>query len=85
MLEGLVERSIHETNFEMATNPVGAYLAERGVTLQSFSNWRTSQSLETLGNLFDETEEKNSSEILQTLETRMLAHRSLGEGGSLDP
>lgn len=67
-LEGLVERTIHEPGFEMTTNPIGAFLTERGVTLQSFSSWRTSQTLETLGNLFDETEEKNSSEIFQALE-----------------
>ncbi len=67
-LEGFVERTIHEADLEVTTNPIGAYLAERGATLQSFSCWRMSQSLETLGNLFDETEEKNTDEIFQTLQ-----------------
>ncbi len=67
-LEGLVERTIHEVDFELTTNPVGAYLAARGDSLQSFSTWRTSQTLETIGRIFDETEEKNTDEIFQTLE-----------------
>ena len=67
-VEGFVERTIHEADFDITTNPVGAYLAERGVTLQSFSRWRKSQPLATLGNLFDETEEKNTGEIFQVLE-----------------
>ncbi len=67
-LEGFVERTIHEADFEMTTNPVGAYLAKRGGTLQTFSRWRTNQSITTLGNLFDETEEKNTDEISKTLE-----------------
>ena len=67
-LEGFVERTIHETDFEIAANPVGAVLAERGFTLQSFSRWRANQTLATLGRLFDETEEKNTDDIFQTLE-----------------
>ncbi|MBC8205984.1 MAG: hypothetical protein ISR85_00135 [Kiritimatiellales bacterium] len=67
-VEGVVERTIHEADFDITTNPVGAYLAERGVTLQSFSRWRKSQPLAALGNLFDETEEKNTDEIFQALE-----------------
>jgi len=67
-LEGLVERAIHEEDFEMITNPVGAYLAARGVTLQSFARWKNNQSITTLGRLFDETEEKNTDEVFQSLE-----------------
>jgi hypothetical protein len=67
-LEGFVERTIHEDDFEITTSPVGAFLAARGVTLQSFSRWRTKQSLATLGNLFDETEEKNTDEIFQIMQ-----------------
>lgn len=66
-LEGLVERIIHEPGFTLTSNPVGRYLAERGVTLESFSRWRKSQSIEALGALFDETEEKNTDEIVQSL------------------
>jgi hypothetical protein len=67
-LEGFVERTIHEADLEITTNPVGAHLAEQGATLQSFSDWRKSQPLVILGTLFDETEEKNTDEILQILE-----------------
>ena len=66
-IEGLVERTIHETDFELTSNPVGAHLAEQGTTLESFIRWKKSQSVEALGNLFDETEEKNTDEIGQTL------------------
>lgn len=67
-LEGFVERTIHEPDFEITMNPVGAYLAERGVTLDSFSRWRKGQSLADLGTLFDETEEKNTDDVFQALE-----------------
>ncbi|HKL21347.1 MAG TPA: hypothetical protein VJ904_06045, partial [Tichowtungia sp.] len=66
--EGFVERTIHEADFDITTNPVGAYLAARGATLSSFAQWRAKQSLATLGALFDETEEKNTGEILQALD-----------------
>lgn len=69
--EGLVERTIHEADFELTSNPVGAYLATQGATLESFIHWKESQSIETLGNLFDETEEKNTDEILQMLDQRV--------------
>lgn len=71
-LEGLVERTIHEADFEFTSNPVGAYLAKRGVTLESFIEWKKAQSIEALGNLFDETEEKNTDEILQILEQQVV-------------
>lgn len=67
-LEGFVERTIHESDFDMTTSPVGAVLAERGITLESFSAWCRRQSLETLGRLFDETEEKNTDEVLRALD-----------------
>lgn len=67
-LEGLVERTIHEAEMDITTNPVGAYLAGQGFTRQSFVQWCAKQSLETLSNLFDETEEKNTDEIFQTLD-----------------
>ncbi len=81
-LEGFVERTIHEQDFEITTNPVGAYFAERGVTLQSFSQWRTNQSITTLGNLFDETEEKNTDEIFQILET-LVQKKAVKASGAL--
>lgn len=67
-LEGFVERIIHEPGFDITANPVGSLLAERGVTLSSFAEWKAKQSLASLGSLFDETEEKNTGEIFQTLE-----------------
>lgn len=66
-LEGLIERTVHETDFELTSSPVGAHFVERGVTLESFVRWKESQSIEALGNLFDETEEKNTDEVLQLL------------------
>lgn len=66
-LEGFVERAIHEADFNMSTNPVGAYLEGRGVSLESFAAWKTSQSLAALGALFDATEEKNTDEVLDIL------------------
>lgn len=66
--EGFVERAIHEEDFDMLTNPVGAWLAEKGVTLESFKEWKAAQSITALGNLFDETEEKNTADIFRTLE-----------------
>ena len=67
-LEGFIERTIHEPDFEIKRSPIGAHLAERGITLESFTRWRTSQSLATLGDLFDETEEKNTDEVFHSLE-----------------
>jgi hypothetical protein len=66
--EGFVERGIHETDFDMTTNPIGKYLARRGVTLESFAAWKASQSIPVIGQLFDDTEEKNTDEIFQTLD-----------------
>lgn len=67
-LEGLVERVVHESDFEMTTNPIGAYLSGRGVTLNAFKDWKNRQSIAVLGDLFNTTEEKNTAEILQTLD-----------------
>ncbi len=67
--EGLVERAIHEPDFDWLTNPVGAWLADRqGLTLETFKAWKAAQSITAIGDLFDETEEKNTEEIFQTLE-----------------
>ena len=66
-LEGFVERAIHEVDFNMATNPIGEYLQGRGVTIDSFTGWKTSQSLSVIGEIFDATEEKNTDDIIDTL------------------
>jgi len=67
-LEGLVERINFEPDFDMHTNPVGHHLAERGITLEQFKAWKNSQPIFSLGNLFDDTEEKNTAEVFKTLE-----------------
>lgn len=67
-LEGLVERSIHEPDFDMNTNPVGRYLTDRGITLDQLKAWKTRQSIADLGTIFDATEEKNTDEILPILD-----------------
>jgi len=66
-LEGLVERTIHEPDFDMASNPVGRYLLGRGIDLETFKYWRSNQSVLQLGELFDATEEKDTSEVLDLL------------------
>jgi nucleoside diphosphate kinase len=66
--EGFVERAIHEPDFDMRTNPIGLFLAEKGVTLDAFRDWKSRETTSQLGQLFDETEEKNTDEIFQTLE-----------------
>ncbi|QBG46955.1 hypothetical protein EGM51_05940 [Verrucomicrobia bacterium S94] len=67
-LEGLVERAIHEADFDMSANPVGRWLNDQGVTLDRFKTWKSEQSIAVLGELFDETEEKNTGEIFRILE-----------------
>ena len=67
-VEGLVERAVHEADVVMDGNPIGRYLAERGVTLDRFMDWKSKQSVSVLGKLFDTTEEKNTDEVFQTLE-----------------
>ncbi|MDF7806107.1 hypothetical protein P4E94_01575 [Pontiellaceae bacterium B12219] len=66
--EGFVERVIHEPDFDMLSNPVGEFLAAKGLTLDSFNAWKERQSIARLGQLFDETEEKNTDEVLLILE-----------------
>lgn len=66
--EGFVERAIHEADFDMNTNPVGAYLEGRGVSLESFASWKAGQSVSALGAWFDATEEKNTDDVFQTLD-----------------
>ncbi len=67
--EGLVERAVHETDFDWLTNPVGAWLAgEQGLSPVQFAAWKAAQPIAAIGNLFDETEEKNTDEIFPILE-----------------
>lgn len=68
-LEGFIERSIHEPEFEMNTNPVGRYLAGRGLTLDDFKAWKATRSITEIGDLFDETEEKDNDEVLAILDS----------------
>lgn len=68
-VEGLVERIIHEPGFELEANPVGRYLAGRGVTLDAFSRWKDDLSITQLGDLFDRTEEKDTAAALEVLDT----------------
>jgi len=66
--EGFVERAIHESDFDMTSNPIGRYLSARGLDLDAFAAWKAQQSVTDLGNLFDATEEKNTDDILETLD-----------------
>lgn len=66
--EGFVERAVHEADFKMDSNPIGQYLEGRGVTLDTFSEWKENQSVTALGELFDATEEKNTADIISDLD-----------------
>jgi len=67
-LEGFVERSIHEADFDACDNPVGRYLAERDISREDFESWKLSQSVSQLGELFDATEEKNTGDVISLLD-----------------
>jgi hypothetical protein len=67
-VEGLIERIVHEPDFDMKTNPVGKYLKTKGISLERFKTWKSHQSISQLGDLFDETEEKNTPEVLEVLD-----------------
>jgi len=67
-LEGLVERAIHENDFDFATNPVGRYLETLGVNLDQFKEWKLRQPLADLGALFDATEEKDTDTVFPILD-----------------
>ena len=66
--EGLIERIIHEAGFEMSDNPVGRHLAPKGMTPKRLDEWKTSLTNAELGVLFDDTEEKNTDEVLPILD-----------------
>lgn len=68
-VEGLVERIIHEPDFELKANPVGRYLQERGISRDTFSRWQDGLSITQLGDLFDRTEEKDTAAALAVLDT----------------
>ena len=68
-LEGLVERAIHEPDFELAANPIGRVLEAADVSLERFKEWKARQSVADLADLFDATEEKNTDEVLPVLDT----------------
>lgn len=67
-LEGFIERIVHEPDFDMATNPVGCYLAVRGISLEAFKRWKSAQTISQLGDLFDRTEEKNTDQAFALLD-----------------
>lgn len=66
--EGMIERSIHEPDFDLATNPIGRYLETFNVTRDRLQEWKNRQSNAALGALFDETEEKDTDEVFAILD-----------------
>lgn len=68
-LEGLIERMIHEPEFDMTTNPVGRHLLSHGVTLDRFQQWKNGRSISQLGEIYDATEEKDTLPVLDILDT----------------
>lgn len=67
-LEGFIERSIHEPEFDMASNPIGRYLMEKGISLDAFRDWKAARSITEIGDLFDETEEIDTDDALLVLD-----------------
>jgi hypothetical protein len=67
--EGLIERAVHESDFQLADNPVGRWLEERGIALERFRLWKRHCPNIELGKLFDATEEKDTVAVLPLLET----------------
>lgn len=67
-IEGFIERIIHEPGFDMASSPIGRYLEKRNVSPETFKRWKTDQSITQLGDLFDQTEEKDTGEALAVLD-----------------
>lgn len=67
-LEGLIERNVHELDFQLADNPVGRWLKERGITLERFCAWKKNCSSTDLGKIFDATEEKDTAAALPLLD-----------------
>lgn len=68
-LEGLIERCVHEKDVGLATNPIGVYLQQRGISKDVFNSWRNRTPIVELAALFDLTEEKNSDEIIPILDS----------------
>ena len=66
--EGLIERTIHESDFDMTSNPVGRYLLNRSVDLERLKLWKINRSVTELGELFDATEERDTAEVLGLLD-----------------
>lgn len=67
--EAFIERAIHEPNFDLKTNPIGFYLQQRGVTIETFNRWKSAQCIFELGELFRHTEEINTADALPVLDS----------------
>ena len=67
-LEGMIERSIHEPDFNLSGNPVGSYLEAKGITREHLTQWMAQQSCAGLGSLFDATEEKDTATVFPVLD-----------------
>lgn len=80
-LEGLLERSIHEEDFQLEMNPVGEWMATYGVTLKQFSQWISGQSALELSGWFDATEELDTTNAINVLESMDCVQKILHDGG----
>lgn len=67
-VEGFVERVIHEPDFNPSSNPIGRYFAERDISLDEFKAWKAGLSVTEVGELFDSTEEKNTTDVIPVLD-----------------
>ena len=65
----MIERCVHEKDVGLATNPIGVYLQQRGISKDVFNSWRNRTPIVELAALFDLTEEKNSDEIIPILDS----------------
>ena len=68
-LEAIIERLKHEDNFDLSTNPIGVYLMKRNLNINQFKCWLEKQSISNLSDIFDLTEEKNSDQIINYLDS----------------
>ncbi len=67
-IEGFIERTVHEPNFDMSMSPVGKYLQGKGITLAEFKRWKSHQTIVQLGEWFNASARKNTEEILFLLD-----------------
>ena len=67
-LEGFIERIVHEGTPSLATSPVGVYLMQRGIELDSVYEVARTTINGRISRTFDLTEEINTDQLSQFLD-----------------